>query len=217
MVKKKLDQVVYEDIIEKIETGQLLEKEHVTEQGIADDLQVSRTPVRKAFDRLVYENYLESIENVGVRVKAQPLSSRDFQERVDFIERLVNHYLFDLEKTEIEFNVDELEECLEAMRETVTDEAYAFQNEELKYWQALVVYSKNNYTNRHILKAMRELMFDDSEIHKIIQDSRSLIMEHLTELTRVLAKGAYELARREIRILMNQLKLNVIENGQDYN
>src|SRR5690625_2175200 len=106
MVKKKLDQVVYEYIVDGIENGDILEREHITEQYIADQLEISRTPVRKAFERLVTEEYLENIANVGVRVKSQKLTSLGFQNRMDFFERLANHYLFDLEKKEIIFEVE---------------------------------------------------------------------------------------------------------------
>ena len=96
MKRKKLDQIVYEYIVERIESGQLFEREHITEQTIANELEISRTPVRRAFERLEKDNYLENIANMGVRVKVQNLTSTDFQNRLDFFERLVNHYLFDL-------------------------------------------------------------------------------------------------------------------------
>ena len=97
-MKKKLDQVVYEYIVGRIEIGDLLVREHITEQYVANTLDISRTPVRKAFTRLVDEGYLEDIANVGVRVKQQDITTADFQEQLDLFERLINFYLFDLEK-----------------------------------------------------------------------------------------------------------------------
>ncbi|MEY8292536.1 winged helix-turn-helix domain-containing protein [Carnobacteriaceae bacterium 52-44] len=217
MVRKKLDQVAYEYIVKQIESGQLLQREHITEQVVADELEISRTPVRKAFERLVSDNYLEMIKNVGVRVKAQALDSRGFQDRMNFIERLINHYLFDLEKNEWVFEITQLQKHIENMEETTKENGYEFENNELDYWCDLVEHSDNSYTKHSILKAMQDVLFDDGIIYEIMKNSRSLKNKHLTELMHHLEENNYVKARREIRILLNQLKLNVIENGHKYN
>jgi|SRR5690625_234141 len=216
MVRKKLDQVVYEDIVEQIESGQLLEREHVTEQGVADRLEISRTPVRKAFERLVAEDYLENIDNVGVRVKRQSLDSADFQDRMNFIERLVNHYLFDLEKNEVVYEVDTIKIHVQQMEQTISEDSDTFEQQEYNFWKDLLGYSENRYSNQTILKAVQEILFDDGFIHSIIKDSRSLKVEHFHHLMQYLEDSNYAKARREIRILLNQLKLNVIENSHKY-
>lgn len=217
MVKKKLDQVVYEHIVRQIENGQLLQREHVTEQGVADELEISRTPVRKAFNRLVEDNYLEMIENVGVRVKHQELDSRGFQDRLDFIERLINHYLFDLEKKELIFDNEKLQTHLENMKKMTEEEDYEFESNELDYWCDLLEYSDNQYTKNLIMKAIHNILFDDGFIYDTMKNSRQLKNKHLAKLMDYLADSNYVKARREVRILLNQLKLNVIENHYKYN
>lgn len=216
MVKKKLDQVVYEHIVEKIESGQLLEREHVTEQGVADRLEISRTPVRKAFDRLVADDYLENIDNVGVRVKRQTLESADFQERINFIERLVNHYLFDLEKNEVSYEIEPLEKHFSKFDQIISKDSDAFEQQEFAYWRDLLRYNENHYANQIILKAVQEILFDDGYVYLILKDSRSLKIKHFNRLMQYLEESNYAKARREIRILLNQLKLNVIEHSFKY-
>lgn len=217
MVRKNLDQVVYEHIVKQIESGQLLQREHITEQVVADKLEISRTPVRKAFSRLVSDNYLEMIENIGVRVKKQDLDSRGFQDRINFIERLINHYLFDLEKNEWTFETTQLQEHIKKMEEMTKESGYEFENNELDYWCSLVEHSNNSYTKYSILKAMQDVLFDDGFIYEIMKNSRPLKNKHLTKLMYHLEENDYVKARREIRILLNQLKLNVIENSHKYN
>src|SRR5699024_1940734 len=217
MVKKKLDQVVYEHIVRQIENGQLLQREHVTEQGVADELQISRTPVRKAFNRLVEDNYLEMIENIGVRVKNQELDSKGFQDRLDFIERLINHYLFDLEKKELTFDSSKLQAHIVDMKKMTEKEGYEYESNELDYWCDLLEYSENEYTKNSIMKAIHNILFDDGFIYEIMKDSRQLKSKHLTILMDYLTDNNYVKARREVRILLNQLKLNVIENHYKYN
>ena len=216
MVKKKLDQIVYEFIVDQIERGDLLQREHITEQNIADRLEISRTPVRKAFDRLVYDNYLENIENVGVRVKNQSLTPTSFQERMDLFERLVNHYLFDLEKKEVAFEVEKLWLMIEKLKSNIEDTAYAFEKQEYGYWLETLKYNDNHYATKLLMQTLKECLFDDGEIYGIMKNSRSLKVGHYEELAEYLEDTNYSRARREIRILLNQLKLNVLEKGKFY-
>lgn len=216
MPKKKLDQVVYELIIQKIETEELLQKEHVTEQEVADETGVSRTPVRRAFERLVEEDYLEYIENVGVRVKNRNLTSKEFQERIDFIERLINHYLFDLEKDEVDFDTTDLERVILQMSHVIDEDTNDFEQKQIEYWNAILAYSTNIYSKKNVLRTIQELLSDQGYIQQILIDSRSLVVEHFNILLSYLDEKDYKFARREIRILLNQLKLNVIEIGQNY-
>lgn len=214
MVKKKLDQVVYEYIVDGIENGDILEREHITEQYIADQLEISRTPVRKAFERLVTEEYLENIANVGVRVKSQKLTSLGFQNRMDFFERLANHYLFDLEKKEIIFEVEDLLDLIKEMEASLIMEQDIFEDLEMSFWKNILQYDTNTYTQKILLKTIKESLAEDGYIHEILQNSRCLKLNHFKQLAEYLETEEYSLARREIRILLNQLKLNVIEMGQ---
>lgn len=216
MAKTKLDQVVYEHIVTQINNGELLVREHVTEQNIADELEVSRTPVRKAFERLVDDNYLENMENTGVRVKMQSLSSKDFQERMDVFERLINHYLFDLEKQEIRFETERLYARIEELKQKVNGDIYEFEEVEYAYWVELLKYSTNEYSKKIIIRTVRDGLFDDGEIYQILQKSETLKIKHFLKLTEYLEESNYALARREVRILLNQLRLNVIETGLTY-
>lgn len=212
--KKKLDQLVYETIVNRIEHGELLEREHITEQNIANELEISRTPVRKAFDRLVEDEYLENIPNVGVRVKTQKLASSDFQDRLNFFERLVNHYLFDLEKSEIEFDETSLQNIVDEMKDALLYSEDLFEKAEYLFWAELLRYDTNRYTQKILLRTMKECLATNSYIYDILQQSRSLKVDHYEQLTAYLREEEYARARREIRILLNQLKLNVIEMGQ---
>ncbi|SHE52104.1 DNA-binding transcriptional regulator, GntR family [Atopostipes suicloacalis DSM 15692] len=217
MVKKKLDQIVYEQIVRQIKNGQLLPREHITEQWVADELQISRTPVRKAFSRLEEDNYLEMIQNIGVRVKIQNLDSKSFQDQVNFIERLLNQYLFDIEKKEQIFDARPLQNHLAAMHEQMDKENSVFEEMELDYWCDLLKYSENAYMKDSIMKTIQTILFDEGFIDQIMKKSRTLKSKHLECLIDYLTENNYIKARREIRILMNQLKLNVIEENYKYN
>lgn len=213
MKRKRLDQVVYEYIVDRIESGQLFEREHITEQTIANELEISRTPVRRAFERLEEDDYLENIANMGVRVKVQQLMSTDFRNRLDFFERLVNHYLFDLEKREMTIDLEDVYEQLKVMEAELDKEDQTYEEHEFQYWKSLLKYESNDYTAKVLLSTLREVLAIEGSIQDIMHTSRSLKLAHYQKITDFLKEEDFAYARREVRIIINQLKLNVIELG----
>lgn len=213
MKRKKLDQIAYEYIVDRIESGQLFEREHITEQKIANELEISRTPIRRAFERLEEDNYLENIANMGVRVKVQKLTAIDFQNRLDFFERLINHYLFDLEKREIALDLEEITEQVLQMEAVKSDDDQTFDKYEFQYWKNILAHEQNRYSVKVLLNTLREIFDVDGQLQHIMKDSRTLKINHYQKITDFLKEEDYAYARREIRILVNQLKLNVIEMG----
>lgn len=213
MKRKKLDQIAYEYIVDRIESGQLFEREHITEQKIANELEISRTPIRRAFERLEEDNYLENIANMGVRVKVQKLTAIDFQNRLDFFERLINHYLFDLEKREIALELEEITEQVLQMEAVKSDDDQTFDKYEFQYWKNILAHEQNRYSVKVLLNTLREIFDVDGQLQHIMKDSRTLKINHYQKITDFLKEEDYAYARREIRIVVNQLKLNVIEMG----
>lgn len=213
MKRKKLDQIAYEYIVDRIESGQLFEREHITEQKIANELEISRTPIRRAFERLEEDNYLENIANMGVRVKVQKLTAIDFQNRLDFFERLINHYLFDLEKREIALDLEEITEQVLQMEAVKSDDDQTFDKYEFQYWKNILAHEQNRYSVKVLLNTLREIFSVDGQLQHIMKDSRTLKINHYQKITDFLKEEDYAYARREIRIVVNQLKLNVIEMG----
>ena len=213
MKRKKLDQIAYEYIVDRIESGQLFEREHITEQKIANELEISRTPIRRAFERLEEDNYLENIANMGVRVKVQKLTAIDFQNRLDFFERLINHYLFDLEKREIVLDLEEITEQVLQMEADKNEDDQTFDKYEFQYWKNILAHEQNRYSVKVLLNTLREIFDVDGQLQHIMKDSRTLKINHYQKIIDYLKEENYAYARREIRILVNQLKLNVIEMG----
>lgn len=213
MKRKKLDQIAYEYIVDRIESGQLFEREHITEQKIANELEISRTPIRRAFERLEEDNYLENIANMGVRVKVQKLTAIDFQNRLDFFERLINHYLFDLEKREIALDLEEITEQVLQMETVKNEDDQTFDKYEFQYWKNILAHEQNRYSVKVLLNTLREIFDVDGQLQHIMKDSRTLKINHYQKIIDYLKEENYAYARREIRIVVNQLKLNVIEMG----
>lgn len=213
MARKRLDQKVYQYLLEKIEKEELAERERITEESLQKELGISRTPVRKALRDLADKGYLENIPNVGVFVKAKEINQKEFQERVDFIELLMVNELFQLEKKEIVFDLRALNLLIEKMLEKIREKEETFEEEVIHYFEELLNYSQNSYSKRMTLRTLREIFMAKTGINRILKDNRQQYFEHLIELVNQLEKNDYPLARREIRILMNKMKLDVIEKS----
>lgn len=210
---KKLDAVVYDYIVEQIETGTLIEQQRLTEAAIARELGISRTPVRKAFRDLTAAGYLENIANVGVHVKRQPVDVKGFQERSEFLEKLFGYYLFSIESREIQFEPQTLEEVLQKMQPELAEPDTQFEQLSVEYFKAMLVYLANDYMKTAILKSVREIFLCEGQTAQILRASRRKLYEHLLTLTDYLAADDYRMARREMRILLNQMKLDMIEKS----
>ena len=156
-------------------------------------------------------NYLENIANMGVRVKVQKLTATDFQNRLDFFERLINHYLFDLEKREIALDLEEITEQVLQMEAVKSDDDQNFDKYEFQYWKNILAHEQNRYSVKVLLNTLREIFDVDGQLQHIMKDSRTLKINHYQKIIDYLKEENYAYARREIRILVNQLKLNVIE------
>ena len=73
---------VYEVLKENIISGELKPGERIQEVQIAEELSVSRSPVRSAINKLIGEGFLESIPNKSVCVRR--FSERDIIESYEF-------------------------------------------------------------------------------------------------------------------------------------
>lgn len=66
---KQLNEIVYEGLRKSIISGIIPVGERINEKKLADELKISRTPMREAIKRIQYEGLLEYIPKVGSVVK----------------------------------------------------------------------------------------------------------------------------------------------------
>lgn len=69
MERKTLREVVYERLKKRIQRGEFKVKERLIEQRLAEDLGVSRTPVREAISKLEQDGLVDKIPQGGAAVK----------------------------------------------------------------------------------------------------------------------------------------------------
>lgn len=66
--KELLRDKIYEMLKEAIYTGELEPGERIVETRLADEIGISRTPIREAIRRLESEGYIDALDNGGVKV-----------------------------------------------------------------------------------------------------------------------------------------------------
>lgn len=210
---KSLEWMAYDYIMEQIKSRQWLPQTHVTEQKLSLELNMSRTPIRQALLRLQKEGHLVIEPHKGAKIQKPPVDGDEFQDRSEIAEMILIHYLHQLQIREIKFDTAGLQVIQNKMEEQVNaDKSEAFFEEEVLYWGELLKYAKNTYMKSLLLYTIRSMNHqEDQEIIKVMDQARLLKVKHLKHLTGLVSESEYAKARKEIRILGNQLNLAVIQ------
>lgn len=209
---KKREQEAYRFIKQKIVSKEWLPQKHIREQDVAKQLEMSRTPIRNAFLQLAEDQLIEIEPYKGAKILPLKIDSKAFQERAEFIELMTNHYFFKLEKTEKQLELHLLKQLLQNMNEFSRAEAMDFEQEEWRFWEALLELEANRYSRSMILSAVREMLPEEGKIQNVLSKSRLTKLKHYNQLLEYLEVPNYPYARREIRIMLNQLLLNIIQS-----
>lgn len=210
---KKLVEAAYQYSKEQILTKQWLPQTHITEIGLSKKLGISRTPIRQAFLRLEEEGYIVIEQNKGIRIRENQISLQGFHERLEFMELLSIDYLHFLQIKEIQFNTDTLETIMDQLKRiTYVKENEVFSDIEFDYWTSFYHYAKNTYTTSLFLDTFRSINGQvDQEIQGLLQVSQPTRIKHFNQILIFLKQNDYALARKEVRILINQLSLIAIQ------
>lgn len=210
---KKLVETVYQYSKDQILTKQWLPQTHITEIGLSKKLGISRTPIRQAFLRLEEEGYIAIEPNKGIRICENQISLQGFQERLEFMELVLIDYLHFLQIKEIQFDATTLEEIVDRLKkQAYVREFEVFSSIEFEYWKSLYRYAKNTYKTSLFMEMIRSINGQtNEEIKGFLQISQATKVKHFNNILSLLKSNNYALARKEVRILINQLSLIAIQ------
>ena len=211
----KMEAIAYTYLLDQIKGAHWSKDRQLKELDISRELEISRTPVRHALNRLVDEGYVYRIPNKGVFVGDASLDLNQRKERIYFLEALLQHILYTLQLDEAVVDTSPLEATLNDLEETVALDSVAFEKLESSFWRQLLSYHSNKYMNERVLETMTSLYQDDSHTPIIFKKSRSMKVTHYKKLIEWLSESNYIYARREIRILLNQILINLIQGVDD--
>ncbi len=213
---KNLEKTAYYYIKEQIDARQWLPQTHITEQNLSKELKISRTPIRQAFQRLQEEGYVEIEPYKGAKIKEQAIDSRGVQERLEFIELILVHYLHYLQIKEITINEQKMEKTVVELKKSSNKTEKEFLQLETQFIYELLSFSKNHYSVSAVMDTVRELQIQSNPMYRaIMRKNRDIRSHHYGKITEYVKVGEYALARKEIRILINQLSLSIIHNYSD--
>lgn len=209
--KRKYEDKAYSFMKDRIATGNWQPGRQLKELEVAKLIDSSRTPVRKAFTRLEAEGLVSIVPRKGVFVISTELGLKAVKDRLYTLEVLFQHILFTLEQSEKTITCKELDISLKEMKEAIDQSVPKFEESESQFWEAVFLYHDNVYLNEMVLTTLSQLQQTEPEIKSILAASRLIKYTHYQRIKDKITSGDYVYARREIRILLNQLLINVIQ------
>ncbi|WP_195863731.1 GntR family transcriptional regulator [Aerococcus urinae] len=205
----------YRYLKEQIDNNVLLAGTHLKENDLAKQLDMSRTPIRKALDQLAKEKYVRIEPYKGAVVCKNTLNSKAIVERLQFIELLVTALFKQMENKGITVNTKQLDEIAHHLKwDKTIDQINDYYDAEAKLFQLLVSYHSNAYFRRVTLDTVLNL-------HELyINEAKKREERFLAELEdmqniyppfiQVLKDGDYPQANKYIRMWINKLILQQI-------
>lgn len=208
---KNQEQRAYDYVVSKINNNEFMPHERVKEMDIAHALDVSRTPVRGAFERLERDHYIRREPYKGALILKPQLNNVMFIERLQYLELLTTYYFQKLETREVTHDVQPLISQYEKLTTLEFANDDAFEEEEIELWKQLLVHSENSYVKGSIIYALSTIFLTTGRIQSVVHSSRKNKLKHYKAIVEYLKDNNYPLIRRELRILFNQLNLNVYQ------
>lgn len=142
--RRPLRDLIVTDILERLEAGQLPVGTRVDERVLANELQVSRTPVREALSLLAYEGILET--RVGKGFWVAPLAAKDIAETHPIILALESYAVTQIRPDVMKQLAAELRAAADAM-EQVADSPAEAQQADNDWHRRLVGQAENQRLN----------------------------------------------------------------------
>ncbi|CAM3344474.1 GntR family transcriptional regulator [Vagococcus fessus] len=216
MKTNKTARLVQDKIRHQIELGILKPGSRIIETDIATEFKVSRSPVRAACDLLVEEGILTKIPYRGLIVNLPKITEKEFVDRLDVFELLMIQYFFYLERQLIELPVSTIDEQFEVLKEVkqsgdITD----IIKRELLFFQVIVSSHKNIYYQKLLTTLLDELLNSDPLFYRQDSDRLSLVyFNYFTDIWESLKRKDYPKARRDVRLFINDAKLNVLDQQE---
>lgn len=206
MTSQSLMNTAYTTLRERIVGGSLMPGTLLSENELAEELQMSRTPIRNAITHLESEGFVVSLKNRGVLVKE--ISGK---EMLDMYEAMMSLLVYAIDvKTERNSSIDmaKLEDCLAHQFKAEQEDDYFTYIQNNFMFNRIIVSSINN----HAMIAIMDMYVDKLAMASYINYKLTPHIKHYSanklnksiydalkagndEEAKLMAKGAYVYAR----------------------
>ena len=120
--KKTLNEIIYDDLKDKIFKGDIGSKGRLQEDNLAKDYETSRTPIRDALRKLEQENIVEKLPYGGYEIKEVAIEEI---EEIFGIRSVLESYAASLATVRItDAEIEEIEDVLARAQEAVKNDDY---------------------------------------------------------------------------------------------
>ncbi|EKZ5177993.1 GntR family transcriptional regulator [Listeria monocytogenes] len=170
--KETRESVCYREIKKKIRNGELKPGDRLIENTLSQQLEISRTPIRKAIGMLAADGYVEYNDFRGTFVRDSIINKERYFEMTEIIGLFLKQAIQKIRTKKITFNkMRVVAKLVEIEREQPTDPATYFEYEKW-FVSDLLTYMKNNYylkISDDFFNNIQE--FGDEEVIKIAQNA----------------------------------------------
>ncbi|EAD9710721.1 GntR family transcriptional regulator [Listeria monocytogenes] len=170
--KETRESVCYREIKKKIRNGELKPGDRLIENTLSQQLEISRTPIRKAIGMLAADGYVEYNDFRGAFVRDSIINKERYFEMTEIIGLFLKQAIQKIRTKKITFNkMRVVAKLVEIEREQPTDPATYFEYEKW-FVSDLLTYMKNNYylkISDDFFNNIQE--FGDEEVVKIAQNA----------------------------------------------
>ncbi|OFG33571.1 GntR family transcriptional regulator [Listeria monocytogenes] len=143
--KETRESVCYREIKKKIRNGELKPGDRLIENTLSQQLEISRTPIRKAIGMLAADGYVEYNDFRGAFVRDSIINKERYFEMTEIIGLFLKQAIQKIRTKKITFNkMRVVAKLVEIEREQPTDPATYFEYEKW-FVSDLLTYMKNNY------------------------------------------------------------------------
>ncbi|MBC1360449.1 GntR family transcriptional regulator [Listeria welshimeri] len=171
--KETRESVCYREIKKKIRNGELKPGDRLIENTLSKQLEISRTPIRKAIGMLAADGYVEYNDFRGAFVKDSIINKERYFEMTEIIGLFLKQAIQKIRTKKISFNTVRVLAKLEEVERELdqTNPAIYFEYEKW-FVSDLLTYMKNNYylkISNDFFNNIQE--FGDEEVIKIAQNA----------------------------------------------
>ncbi|EAE3364773.1 GntR family transcriptional regulator [Listeria monocytogenes] len=170
--KETRESVCYREIKKKIRNGELKPGDRLIENTLSQQLEISRTLIRKAIGMLAADGYVEYNDFRGAFVRDSIINKERYFEMTEIIGLFLKQAIQKIRTKKITFNkMRVVAKLVEIEREEPTDPGIYFEYEKW-FVSDLLTYMKNNYylkISDDFFNNIQE--FGDEEVIKIAQNA----------------------------------------------
>lgn len=205
----RLENVAFDYIKNKITTGEYPTGYRVVEAKLSQELNMSRTPIRRAIINLCHSGFLVHQYNRGAFVQNTEVTITEFFSRMKLVELLMYESVEKLVLREDYVVVDDIIEIAESVIQYEKNREYELMRGAFEDFISIFIGKLNNeYFNRVIQDLWNEVNDNATkEVRLIIVSASDRIAEELAHMIAILKSWDYEQLKKCFQHIMNAMIL----------